>query len=51
MKPLVVYFGGQVADSVKMRSFEIIEKADRLLIVGTTLATYSAYRWASSPKL
>jgi NAD-dependent SIR2 family protein deacetylase len=43
-KPEVVFFGESIASSVKERSFSDIDGAARLLVVGTTLATYSAFR-------
>ncbi|KZV95101.1 DHS-like NAD/FAD-binding domain-containing protein [Exidia glandulosa HHB12029] len=46
MKPEVVFFGETISQQVKDRSYEVIEQADRLLIIGTTLATYSAFRLA-----
>ncbi|KAH7108128.1 DHS-like NAD/FAD-binding domain-containing protein [Auriculariales sp. MPI-PUGE-AT-0066] len=44
VKPEVVFFGETVPSAVRDRSYQVIEETDRLLIVGTTLATYSAYR-------
>ncbi|KAF7308917.1 NAD-dependent deacetylase [Mycena kentingensis (nom. inval.)] len=43
-KPEVIFFGESIPQAVKQQSFEIVEEADRLLVVGTTLATYSAFR-------
>jgi NAD-dependent deacetylase sirtuin 4 len=43
-KPEVVFFGESIASAVKERSFADIDASDRLLVVGTTLATYSAFR-------
>lgn len=43
-KPAVVFFGETIPTEVKNRSFVDVERADRLFIVGTTLATYSAFR-------
>ncbi|KAG8936903.1 hypothetical protein FRC02_009993 [Tulasnella sp. 418] len=44
LKPDVVFFGESIANHVKTRSFDMVETCDRLLVVGTTLATYSAFR-------
>ncbi|TFY81367.1 hypothetical protein EWM64_g2642 [Hericium alpestre] len=44
IKPDVVFFGESIGAEVKDRSFEIIEQSDRLFLMGTTLATYSAFR-------
>jgi len=43
-KPEVIFFGESIHKDVKDRSLLDIEKCDRLFIVGTTLATYSAFR-------
>jgi len=43
-KPQVVFFGESIPKSVKDQSFLDVEHSDRLLVIGTTLATYSAYR-------
>ncbi|KAJ7066497.1 DHS-like NAD/FAD-binding domain-containing protein [Mycena amicta] len=43
-KPDVIFFGESIPSEVKLRSFQIVEETDRLLIIGTTLATYSAFR-------
>ncbi|KAK7025205.1 NAD-dependent deacetylase [Favolaschia claudopus] len=43
-KPQVIFFGESIPPAVKNRSFQDVEAADRLLIIGTTLATYSAFR-------
>ncbi|KAJ2785319.1 hypothetical protein GGI15_001970 [Coemansia interrupta] len=42
--PTVVFFGGNVADHVRSRSFEMVDGADALFVCGTSLATFSAYR-------
>lgn len=44
LKPSLTFFGDTVSSEVKERSFHDIEQCDRLLLVGTTLATYSAFR-------
>ncbi|KAJ6515030.1 DHS-like NAD/FAD-binding domain-containing protein [Mycena vitilis] len=43
-KPEVIFFGESIPQEVKAQSFHDVEEADRLLVVGTTLATYSAFR-------
>ncbi|EAU90484.2 hypothetical protein CC1G_00868 [Coprinopsis cinerea okayama7 len=43
-KPAVVFFGESIAKEVKERSFRDVEASDKLLLIGTTLATYSAFR-------
>ncbi|KAJ7091452.1 DHS-like NAD/FAD-binding domain-containing protein [Mycena belliarum] len=43
-KPEVIFFGESIPQAVKDRSYRDVEEADRLLIIGTTLATFSAFR-------
>ncbi|KAN0088384.1 DHS-like NAD/FAD-binding domain containing protein [Tylopilus felleus] len=43
-KPEVIFFGESIPQSIKERSFHDIERSDKLFLVGTTLATFSAYR-------
>ncbi|KAI8362525.1 DHS-like NAD/FAD-binding domain-containing protein [Mortierella sp. GBAus27b] len=43
-KPSVVFFGENVPVAVKEQSVQAIMEADALLVVGTSLATYSAFR-------
>ncbi|KAK0466965.1 DHS-like NAD/FAD-binding domain-containing protein [Desarmillaria tabescens] len=43
-KPEVIFFGESISQHVKDRSFLDIECSDRVLIIGTTLATFSAFR-------
>jgi len=43
-RPDLIFFGESIPDEVKDCSYEYIETTDRLLIVGTTLATFSAFR-------
>ncbi|KAJ6518909.1 DHS-like NAD/FAD-binding domain-containing protein [Mycena sanguinolenta] len=43
-KPEVIFFGESIPQPVKDQSFHDVEAADRLLVIGTTLATYSAFR-------
>ncbi|KAH9975948.1 DHS-like NAD/FAD-binding domain-containing protein [Lactifluus volemus] len=44
IKPDFVFFGESISQQVKDHSYRIIENADRLFVLGTTLATYSAFR-------
>jgi len=44
LKPDVVFFGESIAEDVKERAFAMVNQSDRVLLVGTTLATYSAFR-------
>ncbi|CAE6352003.1 unnamed protein product [Rhizoctonia solani] len=44
MKPAVIFFGESISQEVKQRSFSDVEASDRVLFIGTTLATYSAFR-------
>ncbi|KAI0730753.1 DHS-like NAD/FAD-binding domain-containing protein [Earliella scabrosa] len=44
LKPEVIFFGESIPRVVKDRSFEIVDSHERLFVVGTTLATFSAFR-------
>lgn len=46
LKPAVVMFGESIASRVKDAAEEAIDGSGRLLIIGTSLATYSAWRLA-----
>ncbi|EEU43056.1 uncharacterized protein NECHADRAFT_62846 [Fusarium vanettenii 77-13-4] len=46
LKPAVVMFGESIDSGVKHAAEEAIDSAGKLLIVGTSLATYSAWRLA-----
>lgn len=46
LKPAVTMFGENLSSSVRTAAEEAIDGAGRLLIVGTSLATYSAWRLA-----
>jgi len=46
LKPAVVMFGESIASTVKDAAEESIDGSGRLLILGTSLATYSAWRLA-----
>ncbi|KIP02692.1 hypothetical protein PHLGIDRAFT_111785 [Phlebiopsis gigantea 11061_1 CR5-6] len=44
LKPELIFFGESIPPEVRDRSIADIEECDRLFLVGTTLATYSAFR-------
>lgn len=44
LKPDVVFFGENIRASVRQMSERLVEQADALLLIGTTVATHSAYR-------
>ncbi|TLD33488.1 hypothetical protein PspLS_00324 [Pyricularia sp. CBS 133598] len=46
LKPAVVMFGESIAGSVKAAAEEAVTGADKLIVLGTSLATYSAWRLA-----
>ncbi|KAH8894758.1 DHS-like NAD/FAD-binding domain-containing protein [Thozetella sp. PMI_491] len=50
LKPAVVMFGESINDQVKKAAEVAIDGAGRLLILGTSLATYSAWRLAKKAK-
>lgn len=43
-KPAVIFFGESIPVAIRNRSFHDVEQSDRLFVVGTTLATFSAFR-------
>jgi hypothetical protein len=43
-KPEFIFFGESIPETIRDRSFHDVDEADRLLVMGTTLATYSAFR-------
>ncbi|OJA20447.1 hypothetical protein AZE42_06075 [Rhizopogon vesiculosus] len=43
-KPEVIFFGESIPGQMKNRSFFDIERSGRVFVLGTTLATYSAFR-------
>ena len=45
IKPAVVFFGENVARDVVDRAFALVDEADVLLVLGTSLAVYSGYRF------
>ncbi|KAI9847882.1 MAG: hypothetical protein M1838_000716, partial [Thelocarpon superellum] len=44
LKPAVVMFGESIPTAVKQAAEHAIDAADRLLVIGSSLATYSAWR-------
>ena len=50
LKPAVVMFGESIAASVKRAAEEMVSSADRMLIIGSSLATYSAWRLVKRAK-
>lgn len=50
LKPAVVMFGESISSAVKEAAEEAIDGSGRLLVIGTSLATYSAWRLARRAK-
>ncbi|KAL2129424.1 hypothetical protein VTI74DRAFT_7818 [Chaetomium olivicolor] len=50
LKPAVVMFGESITNKVKQAAEEAIDGAGRMLILATSMATYSAWRLAKSAK-
>ena len=44
LKPAVVMFGESIATNVKLAAEDAIDNASRILVIGSSLATYSAWR-------
>ncbi|MCJ1430194.1 hypothetical protein MMC29_008110 [Sticta canariensis] len=44
LKPAVVMFGESIAREVKIAAEEAIDQASKILVIGSSLATYSAWR-------
>ncbi|KAJ2450701.1 hypothetical protein EV183_004107 [Coemansia sp. RSA 2336] len=42
--PTVVFFGGNVSELDRERSFQMVDNAEALLVCGTSLTTFSVYR-------
>ena len=47
LKPDVVFFGANVPAAVVAAAFELLEDGDALLVVGSSLAVYSGYRFVA----
>lgn len=43
-KPELIFFGESIPSWIKDRSFHDVDKSERVFVLGTTLATYSAFR-------
>lgn len=50
LKPAVIMFGESIRSQTKIDAEHAIESADRLLVLGTSMATYSAWRLAKRAK-
>ena len=50
LKPAVVMFGESIASDIKNAAEEAIDEASRILVVGSSLATYSAWRLVKRAK-
>ena len=46
LKPAVVFFGGSVEKSTLARAWELFDEAEALLVLGSSLAVYSGFRFA-----
>ncbi|CAH7667235.1 DHS-like NAD/FAD-binding domain-containing protein [Phakopsora pachyrhizi] len=44
LKPAVTFFGESLSDEIKRRCEEVMDRSSNLLLVGTSLTTYSAFR-------
>lgn len=44
LKPAVIFFGESVPDPLRDHSFRLVEECESFILIGTSLATYSAYR-------
>ncbi|EKG16644.1 NAD-dependent histone deacetylase silent information regulator Sir2 [Macrophomina phaseolina MS6] len=50
LKPAVIMFGESIPGLVKTKAEEAVDEAGRLLVVGSSLATYSAWRLVKRAK-
>ncbi|KAK3723021.1 hypothetical protein LTR37_002167 [Vermiconidia calcicola] len=50
LKPAVIMFGESISDPVKLAVESAIDEASRMLVLGSSLATYSAWRLAKRAK-
>ncbi|KAI9138054.1 DHS-like NAD/FAD-binding domain-containing protein [Paraphysoderma sedebokerense] len=44
LKPSVIFFGENIPNQIKSHCTDLIHKAESVLVVGSTLSTYSSYR-------
>jgi NAD-dependent SIR2 family protein deacetylase len=45
LKPNVVFFGHNVAKAIVDEAYDVVARADALLVAGTSLAVFSGYRF------
>jgi NAD-dependent deacetylase sirtuin 4 len=50
LKPAVIMFGESIPAATKVAAEEAVDAADRLLVIGSSLATYSAWRLVKKAK-
>lgn len=50
LKPAVIMFGESIPENVKTAAEEAVDKASRILVIGSSLATYSAWRLVKRAK-
>ncbi|KAL9613506.1 MAG: hypothetical protein Q9167_001948 [Letrouitia subvulpina] len=50
LKPAVIMFGESIAADVRTAAEDAVDSADRMLVVGSSLATYSAWRLVKRAK-
>lgn len=50
LKPAVIMFGESIAADVRTAAEDAVDSADRMLVVGSSLATYSAWRLVKKAK-
>lgn len=50
LKPAVVMFGESIASDIKIAAERAIDEASRILVIGSSLATYSAWRLVKRAK-
>ncbi|KIL69301.1 hypothetical protein M378DRAFT_1054375 [Amanita muscaria Koide BX008] len=44
VKPAFIFFGESIPEDTKIEAVQDVEASDRVLLIGTTLATYSSFR-------
>ncbi len=44
LMPTIVFFGGSVPQSTRDKSFEMVEACNKIVVVGSSLSTWSAFR-------
>jgi NAD-dependent deacetylase sirtuin 4 len=48
LKPAVIFFGESVPDKLRDHSHQLVNECESMVLIGTSLATYSAYRLVKS---